>query len=60
MSIGCDKSVDISVADNGTGIDENNINKGNGLRNMKARAKESGLDIKITNENTGTRLWLFN
>lgn len=46
----------ISITDNGTGITKANyINNGNGIKNMRSRAFESGFDLSIDkNENQGT------
>lgn len=42
----------LSIADNGKGITENTHNfSGNGLRNMKARAKEMGANLEVINKN---------
>jgi signal transduction histidine kinase/ligand-binding sensor domain-containing protein len=50
----------ISIEDNGKGIGQT-ISKGNGLLNMKSRAKESGLNLEIGNvEGGGTRVILSN
>jgi signal transduction histidine kinase len=45
----------LSVVDNGKGFNENmNQNLGNGLRNMKARAKEMGGRLDVINKNGTT------
>jgi signal transduction histidine kinase len=46
----------LSVKDNGTGItDINYLNNGNGIKNMKLRALESGLSLSVEkNEPSGT------
>jgi signal transduction histidine kinase len=48
-----DKNVEITIADNGVGFDMNNGKKGNGLWNMKQRAKElnGNFDINTTHNN---------
>ena len=41
----------LSIADNGKGFTENtNQNTGNGIRNMKARAKEMGGNLEVINK----------
>jgi len=41
----------LSISDNGKGFTENtNLNIGNGLRNMKARAKEIGGNLEVINK----------
>ena len=50
----------ITIEDNGTGIQEPYVNKGNGMANMKSRAKESGLNFKIDKKEKGTRITLTN
>jgi signal transduction histidine kinase len=54
-----DKNVEISISDNGIGFDMNNVKKGNGLWNMKQRAKELNgkFDIKANNNN-GTYIFI--
>ena len=49
-------SLRLSVKDNGTGItDINYLNSGNGIKNMKLRALESGLYLSVEkNEPSGT------
>ncbi|HEY5408252.1 MAG TPA: ATP-binding protein [Ginsengibacter sp.] len=46
----------LSISDNGTGItDTSYLNNGNGIKNMKLRASESGLCLSVEeNEPTGT------
>ena len=59
ICIACDETMNISVADNGSGIDENYLDLGNGIRNMQARAKESGFTLTIKNANRGTEVLLI-
>jgi signal transduction histidine kinase len=54
-----DKNVEITIADNGVGFDINNGKKGNGLWNMKQRAKELNGNFDInTTHNNGTSLFI--
>jgi signal transduction histidine kinase len=54
-----DKHVEITIADNGVGFDINNRKKGNGLWNMKQRAKELNGSFDIdTSNNNGTSLFV--
>ena len=57
ICIACDDAMNISVLDNGSGMDESTI-KGNGIRNMQARAKESGFNFSINNMSPGTEVLL--
>ncbi len=51
--------LNISVIDNGIGLNQNNIIRGEGINNMQMRAKEIGLDFSInSNQNNGTTLVL--
>lgn len=47
------KLVMLSISDNGSGINPDNINKGNGIGNMKQRAKDINGDLTI-NSSSGT------
>lgn len=58
VSISCNKAFNISIMDNGTGIDENNFQRGNGIRNMQSRALESGFSMTINGDKDGTRIVL--
>ena len=51
-----DSRLYIAIKDNGTGINDTNyLNNGNGIKNMKSRASESGLLLSIEkNGATGT------
>jgi signal transduction histidine kinase len=52
-----DKNVEISISDNGIGFDMNNVKRGNGLWNMKQRAKElNGKFDMDTTHNNGTSI----
>jgi signal transduction histidine kinase len=42
-----DKKLKIEIADNGRGFDENTVQMGNGLNNMKKRAKEIGGQLDV-------------
>jgi signal transduction histidine kinase len=58
ISIG-DKNVGITITDNGVGFDINNGKKGNGLENMKQRAKELNGKFDIaTASNNGTSIFI--
>ncbi len=48
----------INVTDNGKGFDTNTIEMGNGLNNMKKRAREIGGTIKIKSSKKGTVILL--
>ena len=54
VCIACDESMNISVEDNGIGIDESKFKKGNGITNMQARAKDSGFTLIIDGRKDGT------
>jgi signal transduction histidine kinase len=43
-------SVAITILDNGKGFDENDVEFGNGINNMKKRAQELGAQISISSE----------
>ena len=50
----------IKLTDNGNGFDINKISYGNGLINMKKRAKEIKAEIEIASEeNEGTKITLI-
>ncbi len=54
-----DKILKISISDNGVGFNAENADFGNGLNNMKKRAKELGASIEIiSSENNGTTIVL--
>ena len=49
--------VEISLNDNGIGFNIENVKSGNGLKNMKHRAKEAGVSLSIESEKgRGTRI----
>ncbi|CAM3279854.1 tetratricopeptide repeat-containing sensor histidine kinase [Aequorivita lipolytica] len=48
----------IEIADNGVGFDQASIEMGNGLNNMKKRAREIGGKLQIKSSNHGTRILL--
>lgn len=51
------KYLSLGISDNGKGFDINTVTAGNGLNNMKKRAKEIGAQIKITsNPGSGTKI----
>lgn len=50
----------IQIRDNGKGFDQQAVNLGNGLNNLKKRAKELHGEISIvSNDNSGTKISLF-
>lgn len=54
------KKLKIEIADNGRGFDENTVQLGNGLNNMKKRAKEIGGQLQVVSvPNKATRVSLF-
>jgi len=61
ISISSDKNISIQIKDDGKGLQENTTATGNGLLNMRARAKEMGMELLInTTANEGTLLTLQN
>ena len=55
-----DKNIQFKITDNGKGFEKNNLKKGNGLNNMKKRAKEIGADIDIDSKlNKGTEVLII-
>ena len=55
--INSEKTFTMSIADNGKGFDNTQISRGNGLRNMKMRARRIGGSIEITSTK-GTEILL--
>jgi signal transduction histidine kinase len=56
-SIESNDGIQISIADNGIGFDENAIQKGNGLENMQWRTNEIGIKMKVLSTiNEGTTI----
>jgi signal transduction histidine kinase len=54
-----DKNLEIKITDNGIGFDISNSKKGNGLGNMKQRAKELNGQLTInTTHNAGTSIFI--
>ncbi len=53
-----EKQYHINVTDNGKGFDTNTIEMGNGINNMKKRAREIGGTIKIKSSKKGTVILL--
>lgn len=50
----------IQITDNGKGFEQQTVNLGNGLNNLKKRAKELNGEITIvSNDNLGTKISLF-
>ena len=59
VDIRCNETILIKITDDGKGIIKNNPEDGNGLLNMKARAKEIGMSLSITSKpQEGTMLVL--
>jgi signal transduction histidine kinase len=55
-----DKNIQFKITDNGKGFEKNNLKQGNGLNNMKKRAKEIGADIDIDSQlNKGTEVLII-
>jgi signal transduction histidine kinase len=50
VSINADKSFFIRISDDGKGIQENRIRSGNGIKNMRIRAKESGCLLTVNSK----------
>lgn len=48
ISISSPKNIYIQISDDGKGMEENSVITGNGLLNMKARAKQAGMDLSIS------------
>jgi signal transduction histidine kinase len=44
------KSIQFKITDNGKGFNKNDIEQGNGLNNMRKRAKEIGASLDINSE----------
>lgn len=60
VSITSADKIIISVADDGCGINAGDLNKGNGLSNMRNRAKESGFFLSVNKANNkGTEIILY-
>ena len=49
-------NIHIVIKDNGKGFDENEIEKGNGLKNMQKRIEEIGGNFLLESNNEGTRI----
>ena len=58
ISAEVNKVIRFSIKDNGNGFDTNIINNGNGLNNMKYRAKEAGYLLNIFSSKAGTEIIL--
>jgi signal transduction histidine kinase len=59
INIMCKEKMSISVIDNGLGLDQTQIIKGEGLNNMQMRAKEIGMTLSVqSKENMGTSVIL--
>ncbi|WP_396601983.1 tetratricopeptide repeat protein [Algibacter sp. R77976] len=51
------KKIQFRITDNGKGFDENSVEQGNGLNNMKKRAKEIGASLDVNSQlNNGTEI----
>jgi len=54
-----DKLIKLIIRDNGTGFNIEKVEKGNGLNNMKRRAKEIEAELLIDSSvDNGTTIWL--
>jgi len=54
-----DKLIKLIIRDNGTGFNIEKVEKGNGLNNMKRRAKEIEAELLIDSSvENGTTIWL--
>jgi signal transduction histidine kinase len=51
-----ENGVEITISDNGRGFDSENIEKGQGLENMRQRAHEAGFNYTISSDDSGTRV----
>jgi len=58
VSVESNKSICISIKDDGKGFDKNNIINGNGLLNMQHRANEAGYELNIFSTEAGTEITL--
>ena len=47
------------IKDNGRGFNPNNLREGNGLINMKERARELGFKLNIYSDSSGTTIELY-
>ena len=50
------ENISITIKDDGTGFDKNNITFGNGLIYIKERAKEAGYNLHVTSTQAGTEI----
>jgi len=51
-----ENGIEISISDNGRGFDSENVEKGQGLENMRQRAHEAGFNYFISSDDSGTRV----
>lgn len=51
-----DAGYEVCLKDNGNGFDMDSASAGNGMRNMKHRAAESGLDLNVVSSGEGTEI----
>jgi signal transduction histidine kinase len=58
VSISSNDAVYVSVKDDGKGFDSATALRGNGLYNMRYRAKEAGYDLEILSGDSGTEISL--
>ena len=49
----------IYIKDNGRGFNPDNLREGNGLINMKERARELGFKLNIYSDSSGTTIELY-
>ncbi len=60
ISVSSNENIHISIQDNGKGFDTNNVTVGNGLYNMRHRAKEAGYNLNIFSNEKGTKVEIQN
>lgn len=51
-----ENQIKITIQDNGIGFDENSVQKGNGLQNMKKRIEDIGGKFNLVSSNEGTKV----
>ena len=56
ISVASNENIHICIKDNGKGFNSNNVTVGNGLYNMRHRAKEAGYNLNILSTEQGTEV----
>ncbi|MFZ9241483.1 MAG: sensor histidine kinase, partial [Chitinophagaceae bacterium] len=51
-----ENGVEITISDNGRGFDAENVEKGQGLENMRQRSQEAGFMYSIVSDDSGTKV----